>query len=59
MRFTQESEQDKDLRDAIVGGGKRYAISLAVECFLDFREAFMRTALGLDPGTSGDNCPAK
>jgi hypothetical protein len=59
MTFTQESERDQDLQAAIVGGGKRYAISLAVECFLDFREAFMRTALGLGPGTSVDNCPAK
>jgi len=59
MPFTQESERDQDLQAAIVGGGKRYAISLAVECFLDFREAFMRTALGLGPGTSVDNCPAK
>ncbi len=28
------------------GSGKRYAISLTVECLLDFREVFMKKALG-------------
>ncbi len=63
MDFTQESEKFKDLQGAIVGGGKRYAISAAVECFLDFREEFMRRALGL-PGGAGtgaarNNCPVE
>ena len=47
MAFTQESERDDDLQPAIVGSGKRYAISLAVEEFLVAREAFMKKALGL------------
>jgi len=57
MPFTQESE--RDFRPAAVGTGQRYAISSAVECFLDFREAFMTKALGLSPGTVGNNCPIK
>ena len=36
MDFTQESERDDDLQPAIVGTGKRYAISSAVEGFLVF-----------------------
>jgi hypothetical protein len=47
MDFTQESERDDDLQSAIVGTGKRYAISSAVEAFLVYREAFMKKALGL------------
>jgi hypothetical protein len=47
MDFTQQSERDDDLQPAIVGTGKRYAISSAVEAFLVFREAFMKQALGL------------
>lgn len=47
MGFTQESELNSDLQPAIVGTGKRYAISAAVESFLVFREAFMKKALGL------------
>lgn len=47
MEITQVSERDDDLRPAIVGNGKRYAISSAVEAFLVFREAFMKKALGL------------
>ncbi len=42
MPFTQESERTADLQPAIVGAGKRYAISATVECLLDFREAFMK-----------------
>ena len=58
MQFTQESEKTADLQPAIVGGGKRYAISLTVECLLDFREVFMKKALGLTP-TSANHCPAQ
>ena len=47
MDFTQESERDDDLQAAIVGTGKRYAISSAVDAFLVFRESFMKKALGL------------
>jgi hypothetical protein len=47
MDFTQESERDDDLQAAIVGTGKRYAISSAVDAFLLFRESFMKKALGL------------
>jgi hypothetical protein len=47
MDFTQESERDDDLQPAIVGTGRRYAISSAVDTFLVFREAFMKKALGL------------
>jgi hypothetical protein len=47
MDFTHVSERDGDLRQAIVGNGKRYAISSAAEAFLVFREAFMKKALGL------------
>jgi hypothetical protein len=57
MRFTQASEKASDLQPAIVGGGKRYAISLTVECLLDFREVFMKKALGLTPASSADHCP--
>jgi hypothetical protein len=59
MAFTQESEQNLDLQSAVVGTGKRYAISLAVECFLDFRVAFMEKALGLPPGPVVNNCPTQ
>jgi hypothetical protein len=58
MPFTQESEKIADLQPAIVGSGKRYAISLTVECLLDFREVFMKKALGLTP-TSANNCPTQ
>jgi hypothetical protein len=47
MDFTHVSERDRDLQPAIVGRGKRYAISRAAEVFLDYREAFMKNALGL------------
>jgi hypothetical protein len=47
MDFTHVSERDDDLLQAIVGNGKRYAISSAAEAFLMFREAFMKQALGL------------
>ena len=57
MHFTQESEKTLDLQPAIVGSGKRYAISLTVECLLDFREAFMKKALGIMPPTSTNHCP--
>jgi hypothetical protein len=57
MPFTQESEKVSDLQPAIVGGGKRYAISLTVECLLDFREAFMKKALGIMPAASANHCP--
>jgi hypothetical protein len=57
MAFTQESEKTTDLQPATVGGGKRYAISLTVECLLDFREAFMKKALGITPATSANHCP--
>jgi hypothetical protein len=57
MPFTQESERNADLQPAVVGTGKRYAISLAVERFLDFRVAFMEKALGLPPGQVVNNCP--
>ena len=58
MDFTQESELFKDLQPAIAGSGERYAISSAVECFLDFREEFMRKALNLPGRAAGSNCPA-
>jgi hypothetical protein len=58
MPFTQQSEKTADLQPAIVGGGKRYAISLTVECLLDFREAFMKKGLGITPAASSANhCP--
>jgi hypothetical protein len=47
MDFTHVSEREGDLQQAIVGNGKRYAISSAAEAFLEFREAFMKQALGL------------
>jgi hypothetical protein len=56
MLFTQESEVEADQVAAVSGTGKRYAISKAVECFLDAREVFMRKALSL-PKTSEDHCP--
>ncbi len=61
MRFTQESELNIDLQDAIADRKPkmRYAISSAVECFLDFREAFMKKALGLAPGIAAKHCPTK
>jgi hypothetical protein len=59
MPFTQESEKDSDLQPAIVGGGKRYAISLTVECLLDFREVFMKKAIGIAPATSTNHCPTQ
>jgi hypothetical protein len=47
MDFTQESEKDGDLQPAIVGPNKRYATSLTVEKFLEFREKFMKQQLDL------------
>jgi hypothetical protein len=60
MRFTQESELNTDLQNAIADNKPkmRFAISSAVECFLDFREAFMKKALGL-PGITAKHCPTK
>ena len=60
MAFTQESERDADLREAISESdngkkGQRYAISLTVECLLDHRERFMNIALGLTDHTT-DHC---
>ena len=52
MAFTQESDCTADLQPAIVGKGKRYAISLTTGCLLDFRDVFMKKALGLTPATS-------
>jgi hypothetical protein len=66
MPFTQESEKDIDLREAISASnngqkGKRYAISMTVECLLDAREAFMKKGLGLSdpPGSPPpvNHCP--
>jgi hypothetical protein len=66
MPFTQESERDTDLREAISTSnngqkGKRYAISTTVECLVDFRETFMKKALGLTdpPGSPApvNHCP--
>jgi hypothetical protein len=59
MPFTHVSEREDELRPAIVGDGKRYAISSTLECLLDFREAFMNKALGLSSATSANNCPSK
>jgi hypothetical protein len=59
MPFTQQSEKTSDLQPAIVGGGKRYAISLTVECLLDFREVFMKKALGIAPPSSANHCPTQ
>jgi hypothetical protein len=59
MAFTQESERTADLQPAIVGAGQRYAISATTECLLDFREVFMKTALGLSPPTSVNHCPTQ
>jgi hypothetical protein len=59
MPFTQQSEKTSDLQPAIVGGGKRYAISLTVDCLLDFREVFMKKALGITPATSANHCPTQ
>jgi hypothetical protein len=62
MPFTQESEKDVDLREAVSVSnngkkGKRYAISMTVECLLDAREAFMKKALGLPDPSPVNNCP--
>jgi hypothetical protein len=43
MDFTQVSESDADMQD----NPKRFGISSAVEKFLEYREAFMKKALGL------------
>jgi hypothetical protein len=58
MPFTQQSERTADLQPAITGTGKRYAISTTVECLLDFREVFMKKALGLS-ATSSNHCPTQ
>lgn len=55
MDFTQESERDADLQPAIVGTQKRYATSLTVEKFLEFRQAFMQEALGLNDSQADIN----
>jgi hypothetical protein len=62
MPFTQESERDTDLREAISASdsghkGKRYAISMTVECLLDGREEFMKKALGLTNPPPVNHCP--
>ena len=59
MAFTQESERTANLQPAIVGNGKRYAISLTTECLLDFREVFMMKALGLTSAASASHCPTQ
>jgi hypothetical protein len=63
MPFTQESEKQTDLREAISTSnngkkGDRYAISVTVECLLDAREIFMRQAIGLPPapGPAVNHC---
>ncbi|SDA97365.1 hypothetical protein [Mesorhizobium qingshengii] len=56
MQFTQVSELVLTPSVADDGKGWRYAISSTVECMLDFRENFMRRAIGLPP-TAADNCP--
>jgi hypothetical protein len=63
MPFTQESEKQADLREAISVSsngkkGNRYAISTTVECLLDAREMFMKQAIGLPParGPVVDHC---
>jgi hypothetical protein len=62
MPFTQESEKDVDLREAISVSnngqkGKRYAISTTVECLLDAREALMKKVLGLPDPSPVNHCP--
>jgi hypothetical protein len=62
MPFTQESERLSDLREAISISkdgkkGKRWAISLTVECLVDAREKLMDQALGLSTNNVGDHCP--
>lgn len=56
MQFTQVSELVLTPSVADDGKGWRYAISSTVECMLDFRENFMRRAIGLPP-TAVDSCP--
>jgi hypothetical protein len=63
MPFTQESEKQTDLREAISVSnngkkGDRYAISITVECLLDAREIFMKQAIGLPPapGAAVNHC---
>jgi hypothetical protein len=56
MQFTQVSEVTLTPSVADKGTGWRYAISSSAECFLDYRQQFMETALGLTP-TVGSNCP--
>jgi len=62
MPFTQESEILNDQREAISASkdgkkGKRWAISLTVECLLDAREKLMDKALGLPSTNVGNHCP--
>jgi hypothetical protein len=61
MPFTQESEKQGDLREAISVSsngkrGDRYAISITTECLIDGREKFMRQALGLPLPPPVDHC---
>jgi hypothetical protein len=63
MPFTQESELQGDLRDAISASangkkGDRYAISLTTECLLDAREDLIRQVLGLPARPVADHCAA-
>jgi hypothetical protein len=55
MDFTHVSEREDDWQPAIVGHGMRYGISRAAECFLVFREEFMKKALGLRFGEDRDS----
>jgi hypothetical protein len=56
MQFTQVSEAVLVPAAGDGDGHWRYAISSTVECMLDFREKFMKGALGM-PATSANNCP--
>jgi hopanoid biosynthesis associated radical SAM protein HpnJ len=56
MQFTQVSEAVLVPSASDGDGHWRYAISSTVECMLDFREKFMKAALGM-AATSANNCP--
>jgi hypothetical protein len=56
MQFTQVSEAILAPAAGDGDGHWKYAISSTVEGMLDFREKFMKVALGL-PATSANNCP--
>jgi hypothetical protein len=59
LPFTQESELN--LVPAVGGNGSRYAISAAVECFLDFRTNLINeTLFGLPPpNPPNPHCPTQ